>query len=425
MKSSKASLGFIFVTILVDVIGIGIIIPVLPSLIESLTGDGLSDAARIGSWLILAFGAMQFLFAPVIGALSDQFGRRPVILIALAGLGIDYVFHAFAPTLAWLFVGRILAGITGASFTVATAYIADISTPENKSQNFGMIGAAFGLGFIIGPVIGGIAGDYWGVRAPFLVAAGLSFLNFIYGLFVLPESHKKENRVAFDWKKANPFSALKDLRKYPAIGGFIISFVLIYMASHAVQGTWSFFTMYRFNWTEKTVGYSLALVGVIVAIVQGGLIKYIVKALGEKRTVITGMLLWTSGLMLFAFASQSWMMFVFCIPYCFGGIAGPTLQGIISNQVPATEQGKLQGSLTGLISLTGVVGPPVMTYIFYTFTQDDAPFEFPGAAFFVGAILMILSILLVIKPLKAVAITKNAPESASTEVEKNTINTGA
>lgn len=396
----KASLSFIFVTILIDVIGIGIIIPVLPSLIKSLNGAGLSDAARIGGWLMFAYAGMQFLFAPVLGALSDQFGRRPIILLALLGLGLDYIFHAFAPTIAWLFVGRLLAGITGASFTVATAYIADISTPEKKAQNFGLVGAAFGLGFIIGPVIGGVASE-WGVRVPFLVAAGLSLLNFLYGIFVLPESHKPENRRPFEWRKANPVGSLRLLQKYPLVLGFILSFVFIYIASHSVQSTWSFFTMYRFNWDESTVGYSLALVGVIVAIVQGGLIKYVVRAFGQKKTVLLGMGLWASGLFLFAYASQSWMMFAFIIPYCLGGVAGPTLQGIISNQVPPTEQGKLQGALTSLISLTSVVGPPAMTFIFYRFTGDNAPVEFPGAAFFAGGILMTISLILVLKPLRS------------------------
>ncbi len=398
---SKASLSFIFVTILIDVIGIGIIIPVLPSLIESLDGGGLSDAARIGGWLMFSYAIMQFLFAPVFGALSDQYGRRPVILLALLGLGIDYIFHAIAPTLSLLFIGRILAGVTGASFTVAAAYIADISTPDKKAQNFGMIGAAFGLGFIIGPVIGGVAAQ-WGVRVPFIVAAVLSLLNFLYGFFVLPESHKEENREPFDWKKANPVGSLRHFRKYPLIIGFVVSFTLIYLAGHSVQSTWAFFTMYRFDWDESLVGYSLALVGIVVAIVQGGLIKVVVKQLGEKKTVIVGMLLWSLGLFLFAYASQSWMMFAFIVPYCLGGVAGPTLQGIISNQVPATEQGKLQGALTSLVSLTSVVGPPLMTYIFYSFTQDDAPVEFPGAAFFFGGILMTIALFLVLKPIRKV-----------------------
>lgn len=411
-RNYKASLTFIFITILIDVIGIGIIIPVLPTLIKELHGSGLSEASRIGGWLLFSYAIMQFIFAPILGELSDKYGRRPVILMALLGLGIDYVFHAWAPSLAWLFVGRILAGITGASFTVATAYIADVSPPEKKAANFGLVGAAFGLGFIIGPVIGGIASE-WGTRAPFLVAACLSLLNFLYGFFILPESLKKENRRDFELKKANPIGSLMHLKRYPFIAGFLISFFIIYIASYAVQSTWAFFTMYRFDWDESTVGYSLAVVGVVVAIVQGGLVKFIVIKIGERATVILGMCMWSLGLFLFAFATKSWMMFLFIVPYCLGGIAGPTLQGIISNQVPSNEQGKLQGALTSLVSLTSIIGPPLMTWIFYRFTSEGAPLEFPGAAFFVAGVLMLTSLLLAIKPLRTL------PRRKAGQVEKS------
>lgn len=395
----KASLGFIFITILVDVIGIGIIVPVIPSLIQNLTGEGLSVASRYGGLLMLAYAAMQFIFAPILGELSDKYGRRPVLLIALFGLGVDFVFHAYAPTLGWLFVGRILAGISGASFTVATAYIADISTPEKKAQNFGLVGAAFGLGFIVGPAIGGILGEI-DIKLPFLAAAGLSFLNFLYGVFVLPESLKPENRRPFRWKRANPVGSLLHLKKYPLIIGFMISFFIVYVAGHSVQSTWSYFTMYRFGWDESMVGYSLAAVGVLVAIVQGGLIRVAVKKLGEKRTVIIGMLFWIIGLFLFSIAFEGWMMFSFLLPYCLGGIAGPTLQSIMSNQVPANEQGELQGTITSLVSLSSIIGPPFMTFLFYFFSRDEnSTLFFPGAAFLVGAVLVLISLLLVLKPL--------------------------
>jgi DHA1 family tetracycline resistance protein-like MFS transporter len=393
-KNYNASLGFIFVTILIDVIGIGIIIPVLPTLIEKLGGVGLSDASVIGGWLMFAYAIMQFAFAPLLGVLSDKYGRRPIILLALFGLGADYIFHAFAPTIGWLFVGRVLAGITGASFTVATAYIADISTPEKKAQNFGLIGAAFGLGFIIGPVIGGVASK-WGVQAPFLVAAGLSLLNFVYGLFVLPESLPQEKRISnIEYRKANPVGSLIKLKKYPIVIGFMIPFFLIYVAGYSIQSTWTFYTMYRFDWDETTVGYSLALVGLVVAIVQGGLVRYIVRYLGEQKTVILGIVFWTIGLFLFATASRSWMMFAYIIPYCLGGIAGPTLQGIMSNVVPDNFQGLLQGAITSIISLTSIVGPPFMTYIFSEFTGDNPVVDFPGAPFAVGGVLMLISLFL-------------------------------
>jgi DHA1 family tetracycline resistance protein-like MFS transporter len=403
--NQKASLLFIFITILVDVIGIGIIIPVLPSLITELSGEGLSKASQIGGWLLGAYALMQFFFAPALGALSDRYGRRPIILIALFGLGIDYIFHAWAPTIAWLFVGRVLAGITGASFTVATAYIADISTPEKKAQNFGLVGAAFGLGFILGPVIGGVTAEY-GVRVPFLVAAGLSLLNFLYGLFVLPESLPVEKRITeINWKKANPFSSFKNFKAFPALVGFMIPFFLIYIAGHSVQSTWTFYTMYRFDWDEATVGYSLALVGIIVAIVQGGLVKVVVRAIGEKLTVIIGMALWSSGLILFASANREWMMFAYILPYCLGGVAGPTLQGIMSNLVPDNMQGQLQGILTSVMSLTSILGPPLMTYVFYLFSGENAFADFPGAPFALGAIMMVGALLMTLKPL-SVALAK-------------------
>lgn len=395
----KASLSFIFITILIDVIGIGIIIPVLPSLIESLQGGGLSEASRVGGWLIFSYAFMQFICAPIMGELSDAHGRRPIILLALFGLGIDYIFHAFAPSIAWLFVGRILAGVTGASFTVANAYIADISTAENKAQNFGMVGAAFGLGFIIGPVIGGVAAQ-WGVQVPFLFAAALSLLNFLYGLIVLPESLPKSKRRSFEWKRANPVGSLIHLKRYPLIAAFILSFFLMYVAGHSVQSTWSFYTMFKFEWDEAMVGYSLAVVGVLVALVQALMVKKAVKKFGVKNTIIVGMTLYMLGMILFGLASQSWMIFVFLVPYCLGGIAGPTLQGLISNQVPDNEQGELQGALTSIISLSSIIGPPLMTFTFASFTADNAMVQFPGAAFILGAVLMTISIFLAIRPLR-------------------------
>lgn len=400
LKNRSASMIFIFITILVDVIGIGIIIPVIPSLIENLSEGGLSEASRVGGWLIFAFAIMQFLFAPLMGILSDKFGRRPILLLALLGLGIDYIFHAFAPSIGWLFVGRVLAGITGASITVATAYIADISTPEKKAQNFGMIGAAFGLGFIIGPVIGGVAAKV-SLQLPFLIAAGLTILNVIYGFFVLPESLAPEKRREIDFKRANPIGSLKLIRKYPIVAGLMVSFFLVYMASQAVQTTWTYFTMFKFEWDEAMVGYSLGVVGLIVAIVQGGLVKYAVKLWGEKKTIYIGYIFWIVGLILFASATQGWMLFAFLLPYCLGGIASPTLQGIVSNQVADNEQGELQGAMTALISLSSIIGPLVMTNLFYQFTQDDAPFQFAGAPFALGAVLVLVSLLLSRKSLSS------------------------
>jgi DHA1 family tetracycline resistance protein-like MFS transporter len=387
----NAALGFIFVTILVDVIGIGVIIPVVPKLIEQLTGAGLSEAAKYGGFLTFAYAIMQFIFSPIMGGLSDRYGRRPVLLLALLGLGVDYIFMAMAPTLAWLFVGRLIAGMCGASFTTATAYISDISTPEKRAQNFGLVGAAFGLGFIIGPVIGGISAQ-WGPRVPFIVAAVLTLLNVIYGYFVIPESLLPEHRRKFEWKRSNPAGSLMHLRKYPVVAGLVSCLTLIYIAGHAVQSNWTYYTMLKFNWTEAMVGYSLGFVGLLVSIVQGGLIRVIIPKIGQERAIYTGLSFFAVGLFLFAFASAGWMMYAFLIPYTLGGIAGPSLQGIIANQVPASEQGELQGALTSLMSATSIVGPLLMNGLFAYFTSKSAPIYFPGAPYLMASLLCMLCV---------------------------------
>ena len=391
-KKNNALL-FIFITLLIDVIGIGIIIPVVPALIEKLTGEGISVAAIYGGWLTFAYAIFQFLFSPVLGGLSDRFGRRPVLLFSLLGLGIDYIFQAFAPTIFWLFIGRIIAGITGASFTTATAYIADISTPEKRAQNFGMVGAAFGLGFIIGPLIGGFA-SAGGTHVPFLVAAGLSLVNFIYGYFALPESLSMKTRRRFEWKRANPIGSLIQLKKYPLVMGLLGSFILLFIASHAVQSNWVYYTVYRFQWTEKAVGLSLAFVGVMIAIVQGGLIRFIMPKLGQHNAIYMGLFLNALSLILFGFANQGWMMYAILLPYAFAGIAGPALQGIMSSEVPANEQGELQGGLTSVMSLKSIVGPLIMNNLFAYFTMPSSPILFPGAPFIAGAFMVLIGLFL-------------------------------
>ncbi len=402
----EASMIFIFITLLIDVIGFGIIIPVLPDLIKELNGGDYSDAARIGGWLLFAFAFMQFIFSPILGNLSDRYGRRPVLLFALFGFGCDYLIMAFSPTIAWLFLGRLIAGVTGASFSTASAYIADVSPPEKRAQNFGLIGAAFGLGFIIGPALGGLLGAY-GTRVPFFGAAAITFLNWLYGYFVLPESLPKEKRRKFEWKRANPVGSLLALKKYPITYGLVASLVCIYIASHAVQSNWSYFTMGTFDWSERTVGFSLAFVGLLVGLVQGGLIRWTIPRFGQKNNLYFGLALYTIGLMLFSFASQGWMMFVFLIPYCLGGIGMPALQGIISSQVPSNEQGELQGALTSLMSATSIIGPPLMTNTYATFTGENAPVHFAGAAFLLGAIFMLISLILSRRTLKHVELIEH------------------
>ena len=397
MRNKKeAALGFIFITLLIDVTGLGIIIPVLPKLITQMIHGNLSLASEYGGWLTFMYAIMQFLFAPLIGNLSDKFGRRPVLLFSLLGFGIDYLFLAFAPTIGWLFIGRAIAGITGASFTTATAYIADISTPEKRAQNFGLVGVAFGIGFIVGPVLGGLLGHY-GTKIPFFAAAGLSLLNCVYGFFVLPESLSKENRRQFEWKRANPLGSLLFIKQYRNIIGLVIAFALLYIAGQATQSTWTYYTMYKFNWNEQSVGYSLGFVGLSIAIVQGGLIRIIIPKLGQEKSVYIGLLMYCLGFTLFAFASSGWMMFAFMIPYALGGISGPSMQGLISTRVPANEQGEIQGALTSIMSATGILGPLMMTGLFAYFTREYAPFIFPGAPFLLGALLSVLSTYIAIR----------------------------
>ncbi|HQS04256.1 MAG: tetracycline resistance MFS efflux pump [Sphingobacteriales bacterium 17-39-43] len=398
-KSRKAAVSFIFVTLLLDVIGLGLIIPVFPQLIEELIQGNISEASQWAGLLTFAYAIMQFICAPIVGNLSDKYGRRPVLLLSLLGFGIDYIFLSMAPTIWWLFVGRLIAGLFGASFTTATAYIADISTPENRAKNFGMIGAAFGLGFIIGPGIGGLLGEF-GPRVPFMAAAILTFLNLIYGYFVLPESLAKEHRRPFEWKRANPLGSLIQLKKYKGVGGLIVSLIFVYIAGHAVQSTWTFFNIEKFQWSNTLMGISLTVIGLLIAIVQGGLIRYINPRLGDEKSIYVGLGLYSLGLFLFSFATEGWMMFVFLIPYCLGGIAGPALQSIISGNVPRNEQGELQGALTSLMSATSIVGPLLMTNLFAWFTRPEGDIKFAGAPFFAGAILMLISAVVAARSMK-------------------------
>jgi MFS transporter, DHA1 family, tetracycline resistance protein len=395
--TKKAAISFIFITLLIDIMGWGLIIPVMADLISKLKGIPVNQASTYGALLLSAFAITQFLFSPVIGNLSDRYGRRPVLLFSLLGFGLDYIILALAPAYGWLFIGRVIAGITGASFTTATAYIADVSPdPATRAKNFGLIGAAFGLGFVLGPALGGFLAS-WGIRAPFYAAAVLCLLNCLYGYFFLPESLSKENRRPFSWKRANPLGSLKFLTRHPEIGGLAFSFFLIYLGAQSVQGNWNYFTIYRFGWTEKMVGISLAVVGVLIGGVQAGLTRVINPKIGNEKSIYLGLSLYTLGLILFAFATQGWMMFAFLVPYCLGGICGPSLQSVISGHVPPNHQGELQGALTSLMSLTTIIGPLIMSGTFAYFTSDKAPFNFPGMHFLIGALCMLLAVIIASK----------------------------
>jgi DHA1 family tetracycline resistance protein-like MFS transporter len=367
----------------------------MPALIRELIHGDLSQASAYGGWLTFCYAFMQFFFAAILGNLSDHYGRRPVLLCSLFGFTINYLLIGFAPSIFWLFVGRLVAGVTGASHTVAAAYIADVSTKENKAQNFGLLGAAFGLGFIIGPVIGGILGHY-GPRVPFFAAAGLTFLNFLYGYFVVPESLPKEHRRNFRWINANPIGSFRHIKKYPIIMPLVVCIFLINIAAHAVQSTWSYFTMEKFQWNERMVGYSLGVIGILLTIVQAGLIRVIIPKLGLAKSIVTGLFLNCISLFAFGIVDTTLLQFVTSIFYVFAGIAGPAMQSSISNHTPANEQGQIQGGLTSIISLTAIIGPLVMTSLFSFFTKKNGPMYLPGAPFYLGSLLALIAVIIAI-----------------------------
>ncbi len=399
MKSSKTALLFIFITILVDVIGIGIILPIIPELIMQLTGEGTHTAVIYGMWLTTAYAGMQFLFSPVLGEISDQYGRRPILLMALFGLTIDYLLHAWAPTIAWLFLGRFLAGITGASFTVASAYIADVSTKENKAKNFGLIGAAFGLGFIIGPGIGGYFGNI-DIRLPFYIAAALTFANFLFGMFFVPESLSVKNRRPMQLLKMIPGVSLVSFRNYKGVLLLILAFFLANLAGQSLPSVWSYYGIEKFNWNPKQIGISLMVVGLLVAIVQGFLVGVVVKKFGKRKVITFGFLFWTIGMFLISLATEPWMLYAFLVPYALGGIAGPTVQGVISNQVSEKEQGNLQGAITSLLSITAILGQLTFSSVFYFFIRPNQNIYFPGAPFALAALFLFIAFMITLSAMK-------------------------
>jgi len=400
-KKRNPSLAFIFATILIDCIGFGIIIPIIPTLIKNLNGSDVSQASTVGGWLLFLYALMQFIFAPILGGLSDQYGRRPVLLISLLGLGLDNFLLAFAPNLSWLVIGRIIAGICGASFSTAGAYIADISPKEKRAQNFGLIGAAFGVGFIIGPLLGALFSKI-DIRAPFMVAGCLSILNFLFGLFFIPESLAPENKRKFDFKRANPLGAFINLKRYPLLTGLIVGQFILYVAGKTIEVIWGYYNILKFNWTEQEIGYSLAFVGVLVSLVQGGLIRWFIPKFGQAKAIFYGIIFYAVGLFCFAFATNSWMMYAFLIPYCLGGLCGPALQGVISNQIPENEQGEIQGLNTSLMSISAIISPLVMTNLFYQFSKQNAPVYFPGISFFISGILSIAAAFIIYFSLKKI-----------------------
>lgn len=403
----KAGIGFIFVTLFLDVLGIGLIIPITPQLVKEFAASALGGggdflmqtathatatpeelASKWYGWLIASYALMQFIFSPIIGSLSDRFGRRRVLLASNFAQGIDYVVMGLAPSLAWLFLGRLVSGITGASIGTATAYIADVTPAEKRAQSFGMVGIAFGLGFIFGPLMGGVLGG-WMIRLPFFVAAGLTMANAAWGVFVLPESLAEENRRPFSWARSNPFGTLKALGRYPIVWAMTATAFLFNLGQRALESTWVLTTAHRYGWTARDAGVSLAIVGVAAAVVQGGLIRRVVPRLGERRAFLLAGVIGVIAFVGYGLSPTG--LVTYCIiPFgALGGMAGPAVQSLLSRAVPANEQGLLQGGLVSLVSLTQIIGPPVATGLFGFFISTQAPFPLPGVSFFFGALCML------------------------------------
>ncbi|MEN9973573.1 MAG: hypothetical protein RIS20_1920 [Bacteroidota bacterium] len=406
----KSALLFILVTICLDSIGLGIIIPSFPTLVSETANVPISQASQYFGWVMGAYAFMQFLFSPLIGNLSDRFGRRPILLISVLGMSLDYLVMYFAPDLWWLVIGRAVSGIFGASFTSASAYIADISTPDKRAQNFGMIGAAFGIGFVIGPAIGGLLSDF-GARTPFLVAAFFSMANFIYGFIVLKESLPVENRRAFEWKRSNPFGALQQIKRFKKLKFlFLVSFLTI-LTTMCVHSTWNFYSMEKFGWTTKEVGISLAVVGVCFGVVQGALTGKIVAKFGQKNAAKLGLFLSIFVLIGMGLIYQGWMMYAIILPYAFTGIVDPAIRSIISGQVQSNEQGELQGIFTSLMSLAEIIGPPLFMWFYYNFKSSVPHSNIGlGTPFWVASFIALLAFFLISWTLKGYTKTDEVTE---------------
>ncbi len=392
----RRGLVLVFIILFLDIIGIAIIMPVLPALLHELTGDDISAAAVDGGWLLLIYAAMQFLFAPVIGNLSDRFGRRPVLLISILTFAIDNLICAAATTLWMLYLGRALAGISGGSYATCSAYIADISDDTNRAKNFGLIGVAFGVGFTVGPVIGGLLGEL-GPRVPFLGAGLLSLANFVASYFLLPETLAPQNRRRFEWRRANPLGALRQMRHYPGIG-WVMAVMTMYWLSHAVYPSiWSFVTTYRYGWSEAQIGLSLGAYGICAALVMLLVLPRAIRILGEWRAALLGMAVSAAGLMAFGLAWQGWMIYVVIAASALEALADPPLRSIAAAKVPPSAQGELQGAMTSLSSLTTIIGPLLFTQVFFRFTGENAVVELPGAPFMLASVFMVVAIVVFLR----------------------------
>jgi MFS transporter, DHA1 family, tetracycline resistance protein len=412
MSNKRHALTFVTITVFIDTMGFGIIMPVLPEFLMQLTGEGLSHASSIAGYLVVFYAALQFLFAPIIGNLSDRYGRRPVLLISLFAYSINYLIAGLATTLWVLFIGRILTGITSATFATANALIADVSPPEERAQNFGLMGMAFGLGFIFGPSIGGLLGE-WDVRAPFFAAAALAAVNTLYGFFVLQETLPEVRRRPFNLRRANPLGMLAQLRKYPVLVGLVIVMFIYNIGHHVYPSNWNFYTIEKFDWSPFDVGLSMGLVGALMAFNQGYLIRILIPRWGSAKTAFVGFVAAAAAFIGIAFAPNSLSVYLWCFMSAFAGLVGPAVAGIMSNQVPQNEQGELQGINASVGSIGAIIGPLLMTQSFAFFTDTDAPIYFPGIAFLLAGLLTLIALMIFTLNVKVLDL------SAKTESQKS------
>lgn len=393
--TARRGLALVFTTLLLDIIGFGIIMPVLPAYLQELSGVDVSVAAREGGWLLFAYAAMQFVFAPVIGNLSDRFGRRPILLASVFTFAIDNLICAIAWSYPMLFIGRVLAGISGASHSTASAFIADVSTDENRARNFGLLGIAFGVGFVIGPVLGGILGEF-GPRVPFYFASGLAFLNFAVAFFLLPETLEAKHRRRFEWRRANPVGTLRQMRNYPGIGWLGLVFFLMTLGHMVYPSVWSFVSDYRYGWSERQIGLSLGLFGLCGALVMAVVLPRVAPKLGEWRTAAIGLSFTAIAAFGYAAAWQGWMIYAVIMATCLEALSEPPLRSLAAAQVPPSAQGELQGAITSLFSITAIIAPLLYTNIFSWFTGPAAPVEFGGAAYAVAGVFLALALLVLV-----------------------------
>lgn len=398
----RLPLLFILTTVMIDAMGIGLIMPIMPGLIVEVQGGSLADAALWGGILATSFAVMQFLFSPVLGNLSDAYGRRPVLLVSLFVMALDYVVMALAGSLWLLLLGRLVGGVTAATNATAGAYMADVSKSTEKAANFGLLGAAFGVGFVLGPLIGGLLGEL-GTRAPFYAAAILAALNFTLGWFVMTETVTDKNRRAFDWRRAHPFGAFRSMARIPGIQRLLWVYFLYSVAIYVYPAIWSYFTEERFNWSPQTIGLSLALFGVTMAVVQGGLLRYVVRKFGERNAVIYGQFFDFFAFGLLAFVTSGTLALILTPIAALGAVVTPALQAIMSKSVADNQQGELQGVMTAVHALSMVISPLLMASAFAQFSRDGAPIYLPGAPFLLALVLMLIGLLIFLRTRHSVA----------------------